>query len=138
MNYNDGYSNKPGVQGVEPLSPTFVAEDGITACTFSLDRSLRYTLPGQTDERETDLLSEDFHLLVARGLSSSGTADAIDYHNAERLVAAESVKLDSFKAVGSSSGLSYIRAHGILMILAWTASASSGMLFARYFKNSFK
>lgn len=128
----------PGVKGIEPSSVDFTSEDGTTACTFRIDGKLKYVLPSQTEEKEADLLAEDFHLLVARGKSSSDSADAISYHSSKRLVAAEPVKLDSFKALASSSGLTYIRVHGILMVLGWIASASSGMLFARYYKNAFK
>ena len=80
-------------------------------------------------DREYDLDGDTFHLLLATGGAGSASVP-LTYHQSNRGASADPVDLTSVDPVkGASNAL--VKVHGALMILAWMAAASTGMMFAR-------
>ena len=78
------------------------------------------------------LAKQSYHLLVATGQFSS----APSYHGAGRaLPSAEKVDLTRISSVGGRGDL-FIKLHGALMVVAWLACAGTGMILARYCKDT--
>ena len=67
--------------------------------------------------------------------SGSMSSNKPTFHNNERAASPEPVNLKLVQTIkATKSALPHV--HGILMIIAWIASAGSGMLIARYFKKT--
>lgn len=80
-----------------------------------------------------DLPKESYFLLLASG---SGIRPAtVDYHDIVRLASQRALKLSEVTNVAARSKL-LLRLHGAFMITAWIGTASIGILFARYFKQT--
>lgn len=94
------------------------------SCKFSAPPTFTITPPASSgaEETEYDLGAVEYHLLVARGNPSG---ENLAYHTVGRRGSGESTSLKSFKDLaGGSTGI--VRAHGIIMILAWLACAPTG------------
>ena len=76
-------------------------------------------------------LSGGKNLLVATG---SGSASSLSYHSDSKVASASPVSFGSFSAVETSSD-SMLRAHAVLMILAWMAIVPVAMMMPRYYSN---
>ena len=80
------------------------------------------------------LAEQSYHLLVATGQFSSRPS----YHGAGMaLPSAEKVDMTRISSVGGRGDL-FIKLHGALMVVAWLACAGSGMMLARYFKDTWR
>ncbi|KAF0295178.1 putative ferric-chelate reductase 1 [Amphibalanus amphitrite] len=99
--------------------------DGFLRCEFS--HAARFTV----DRRPVDLSSSDLHLMVASGPAHAGGPG---YHSVRR-ASGGPVQLQSRAAAAGQSSLLF-RLHGALMIGAWIGTASTGMLLARYYKQT--
>lgn len=128
-------TNIPGVEGVSMESLETRNEDGFKTCAFSLNEKLTAIPPDQSPVQFDLINSRHFLLLAAGSMSSSG--ELLSYHGQSKLASASSVSLKSVEPVGSAT-TAIIRAHGVLMIIAWMGSASCGMMLARYFKETWK
>ncbi|XP_037092732.1 putative ferric-chelate reductase 1 homolog [Pollicipes pollicipes] len=101
--------------------------DGFLLCEFT--HAARFSVGDET----ADLASSDLHLMV-----SSGAVDADGgprYHQTSRRVSGQPVELASARQATGDSGLLF-RVHGALMLTAWVGTASTGMLLARYYKQT--
>ncbi|KAK2706518.1 putative ferric-chelate reductase 1 homolog isoform X2 [Artemia franciscana] len=121
---NKGKNNIPySKQGAKLLSSS--VEDGYMYCKFEREQNLG------TDGVITDLAMKH-HLLLSRGAISG---DRISYHGQNKASSAEPISIASLSGVTSRSDV-LIRVHGSMMIVAWIWAASCGILFARYFKQT--
>ncbi|TRY72295.1 hypothetical protein TCAL_11262 [Tigriopus californicus] len=128
-------SNIPGVEGISLESLGTEIEDGFKTCTFTLNEQITAAPPDQSPVQFDLINSRQFLLLAAGSMSASG--ELLTYHSQNKLASAGSVALKSVEPVGSATTV-LIRVHGVLMIIAWMASASCGMMLARYFKETWK
>ena len=81
------------------------------------------------------LAEKSYHLLVATGQFSS-SAGGPSYHGAGMaLPSSEKVDMTRISSVGGRGDL-FIKLHGALMVVAWLACAGTGMILARYFKDT--
>ena len=88
--------------------------------------------PPNAQKLTLDIGSGKYHLLMASGSLSSNKPS---FHQSEFAASTEPVNLKLVQTIkATKSALPHV--HGILMIIAWIASAGSGMLIARYFKKT--
>ena len=88
--------------------------------------------PPNAEKLTLDIGSGKYHLLMASGSLSSNNPS---FHQNDRQASSEPVNLKLVQTIkATNSALPHV--HGILMIIAWIASAGSGMLIARYFKKT--
>lgn len=80
-----------------------------------------------------DLVNDKFHLLVATG--ASVRPDGVGYHDIGRVASAEPHSLAEVGQFGARSKV-LLRLHAAFMLLAWIGTASTGILLARYFKQT--
>eukprot|EP00094_Tigriopus_californicus_P009690 TCALIF_09341-PA protein Name:"Similar to CG8399 Putative ferric-chelate reductase 1 homolog (Drosophila melanogaster)" AED:0.04 eAED:0.07 QI:0/0/0/0.66/1/1/3/0/663 len=134
-NKNNAKSNVEGVTGVEFLNPSFSSENGLTKCSFEMNPKINAKLDAALNEPNfnLDLAASNFHVLLAEGAVSSSK---LTYHTT-KVASSQPVDFQSVSKVAGSTDV-LIRVHGILMVLAWMACASSGMFMARYFKETWK
>ncbi|XP_023326976.1 putative ferric-chelate reductase 1 homolog [Eurytemora carolleeae] len=78
-----------------------------------------------------DLKNEKYHILVAVGDGE------LSYHAQNKIGSGEPSALGLVQAQGSSSKV-LLKVHGLAMIAAWVGCAGTGMMIARYFKNTWK
>jgi len=97
------------------------------ACVF--ERDIQTTVNGQA----FNLDSTKYYLLLASG--SLLRENGIGYHNLGK-IASQRESLSVIKIFGEVSQIEY-KLHGILMVIAWIGTTSIGVVFARYFKQSF-
>ncbi|ALC41304.1 CG8399 [Drosophila busckii] len=83
--------------------------------------------------RSFDLRNGVYHMLVASG--SSLKENSVGYHDIGRLPSANPINLAVVQDLGGSSML-LVRLHGAFMIAAWIGTTSLGIIFARYFKQT--
>lgn len=83
--------------------------------------------------RSFDLKNGVYHMLVASG--SSLKENSVGYHDIGRLPSASPINLAVVQELGGSSQL-LVRLHGAFMIAAWIGTTSLGIIFARYFKQT--
>lgn len=134
-NKNNDKANVEGVSGVDFLNPSYTSENGLTKCSFDLNPKVNAKLDATLNEPnfELDLATSSFHVLLAEGAVSSSK---LTYHTT-KVASSQPVDFRSVSKVAGTSDV-LIRVHGILMVLAWMACASSGMFMARYFKETWK
>ena len=99
-----------------------------STCSFTLPEKLSFKKG--SDEKSLDLSNptQNF-LLLANG---KWEGDDMRYHGSSgRVPSSDPVNLKSTGSVGVQKQGWLIQAHAICMILAWMASAASGMLMAR-------
>jgi len=134
VGWNEGTSGpSPISDGINVRVNSFSNTDGGFVCSFTLDEKMKFKVPGSSDV--TFNLGEKMHLLLAYG-STSG--DNLLYHDG-KIPSAEKVDLRSTSevAAGLDSKL-FIQVHGALMSIAWIALAATGMVIARYYKQTWK
>ncbi|XP_030240233.1 putative ferric-chelate reductase 1 homolog isoform X3 [Drosophila navojoa] len=83
--------------------------------------------------RSFDLRNGAYHMLVASG--SGLKENSVGYHDIGRLPSGSPINLAVVQDVGGSSQL-LVRLHGAFMIAAWIGTTSLGIIFARYFKQT--
>ena len=110
-------------------SMTFISDNGLNICKFRLDAKLNFVVGATNQQKRVDLSGGGNHLLVAIG---AGTANRIGYHES-RAASGSPVAFDSFSAVGASDNI-LLRAHGVLMVLAWLFFVPVAAMMPRYFK----
>ncbi|XP_016985376.1 putative ferric-chelate reductase 1 homolog isoform X2 [Drosophila rhopaloa] len=101
--------------------------DGVIYCR--VQRDVVTNVKGRT----FDLRNGKYHLLVASG--SSLKENSVGYHDIGRLPSAQSINLAEVQDLGGSSKL-LVQLHGAFMIAAWIGTTSLGIIFARYFKQT--
>ena len=88
--------------------------------------------PPNAEKLTLDIGSGKYHLLLANGPLNGNNPG---YHNNQKSASTKPVNLKLAQTIkATKSALPHV--HGILMIIAWIASAGSGMLIARYFKKT--
>ena len=81
-----------------------------------------------------ELDKRKYHLLLSGGFYSS----SLTYHGPGMAQASkEKVDMKKLSSVNTSSNI-LMKAHGVLMVLAWLGCAGSGIVLARYFKDTWK
>lgn len=89
-------------------------------------------------ESTFNILNDSYYFLLARGLFSRSTQKS--YHDF-RTSSSDPIDLRVTSVASESLAeqvpVSYIRYHGSLMVISWLAIVSIGIIFARYFKESF-
>ncbi|XP_074549254.1 putative ferric-chelate reductase 1 isoform X2 [Halichoeres trimaculatus] len=96
----------------------------VISCSFTSMNTL-------STERTTGF-NKSYHLMFAYGPSNNGQ---IQFHSAT-FTSDEKINLSRPKLVGKAGWPHIIKAHGALMLIAWMAMASLGMVVARY-RNKF-
>merc|ERR1712165_571518 len=65
LSWNEGKSNKRGVQGLDLLQKISVsAVDGAKSCKFTLPNELKFTPPGGSEQKSYDIGSGKYHMLL--------------------------------------------------------------------------
>jgi len=77
------------------------------------------------------LKDSEYHILVARG------SGQLSYHAEDRTFTADPLALSRVSRVGAGSNL-LLKLHGLFMLIAWIGFAGKGIIFARYFKQTWK
>ncbi|XP_046809531.1 putative ferric-chelate reductase 1 homolog isoform X1 [Lucilia cuprina] len=80
-----------------------------------------------------DLENNKYYLLLAAG--SGLKENGVGYHNIGRLPSDKAINLADLQDLGAASTL-MLRLHGSFMIAAWIGTTSLGIIFARYFKQT--
>ena len=134
VSYNNGKSNVKDVSGLEFASQNVTKQiDGSSICEFSLPEKVKFTRNGQ--EEILDLSSQEYTLLLARGPFSN----QVGYHNIETpTISSPNQNLQLVDKVKISGKNWLVQIHAICMIFAWMSCAASGMLMARYYKNTWR
>ena len=102
----------------------------VKSCELTLPKMFDFT-PPNAEKLTIDIGSGKYHLLLASGPLNS---EDPGFHD-KMTGSSEPVNLKLVQTVkATKSALPHV--HGILMIIAWIASAGSGMLIARYFKKT--
>ncbi|KAH8285537.1 hypothetical protein KR054_010636 [Drosophila jambulina] len=101
--------------------------DGVIYCRVQRDAVT--TVQGKT----FDLRNGKYHLLVASG--SSLKENSVGYHDIGRLPSGNAINLAEVQDLSGSSKL-LVQLHGAFMIAAWIGTTSLGIIFARYFKQT--
>ncbi|XP_026835893.1 putative ferric-chelate reductase 1 homolog isoform X1 [Drosophila erecta] len=101
--------------------------DGVIYCRVQRDAVTN------VQGRTFDLRNGKYHLLVASG--SSLKENSVGYHDIGRLPSAQPINLAEVQDLSGSSRL-LIQLHGAFMIAAWIGTTSLGIIFARYFKQT--
>ncbi|XP_033155205.1 putative ferric-chelate reductase 1 homolog isoform X1 [Drosophila mauritiana] len=101
--------------------------DGVIYCRVQRDAVTN------VQGRTFDLRNGKYHLLVASG--SSLKENSVGYHDIGRLPSAQPINLAEVQDLSGSSKL-LIQLHGAFMIAAWIGTTSLGIIFARYFKQT--
>ncbi|KAH8396978.1 hypothetical protein KR215_007085 [Drosophila sulfurigaster] len=107
------------------LNASFV--DGVIYC--KVQRDAVTTVEGRT----FDLKNGAYHLLIATGKTLK--ENSVGYHDIGRLPSAQPINLAVVQDLSGSSML-LVRLHGAFMIAAWIGTTSLGIIFARYFKQT--
>lgn len=69
--------------------------------------------------------------LLAGGAYSGGPS----YHSGKKLPCSDKILLSNVGVCGAKSDI-LMRLHGLFMVVAWLGFAGTGMLFARYFRQT--
>ncbi|ESN96445.1 hypothetical protein HELRODRAFT_189243 [Helobdella robusta] len=137
---------------VSPPSDTFIMDksgeyvNGMLRCSYSQAMRNGTSTSSRRKKRaagDTIFFPGDrnYYLLYATGgIQPNANDQLLAYHNS-RFASSSALNLTDFAvtSVGSSKvSNSLIKAHGILMVIAWLMCASTGMLLPRYFKSAWK
>ncbi len=117
------------VNGIDIEDATVTDNDGKVTCGFRIKAQLVFTPPDDDRERKIDLAGQNYYLLLAKGPS---LARVFQHHGSSKLQSSDAVDFTAFTPIESGGGSGWVRAHGIMMVLAWLAAATSGILFARH------
>lgn len=100
-----------------------------------------------------DLVNNKYYLLLASGTGLKGTfanvysssllaimffclaENGVGYHDIGRIPSDKAINLAELADLGAASKL-LLRLHGCFMIAAWIGTTSLGIIFARYFKQT--
>ena len=89
----------------------------------------------ETSKEVTFDVTEKLFILLAHGTI---TGEKINIH-AERIASNGKIDLKSKSAVSAAANLEYLlQVHGALMVFAWISMASTGMVMARYYKQTWR
>ncbi|KAK2150640.1 hypothetical protein LSH36_397g02007 [Paralvinella palmiformis] len=106
--------------------------EGVLTCRFA-----RYVNPPPDVAKDEKVfgLNRDYHIFLAKGPVKNGMKG---YHGNSKIVSGVKVNMATGELVniGGTSGYPLIKAHGILMILAWMVCASFAALMPRYCKKA--
>ncbi|CAM4749259.1 unnamed protein product [Rotaria magnacalcarata] len=125
-------SNLGGIFQVNSLS----FNNGIIYCEFSLSN---FTVPaGRRRKRSVTLLSQStpYQILVAVG-PLAGSNSLVQH--SWTTVLSQTMQLDQSGTISlaiSGGSVNLLRAHGIIMLFTWMLLVSTGIIIARYFKQS--
>ncbi|XP_052265958.1 uncharacterized protein LOC127868334 isoform X2 [Dreissena polymorpha] len=136
--YNKGRSNSRleqpqfGLTGV-----TTSSKDGVITCTFKRKKVAPSTnrRKRRAAERSTTFfdLNDDFTLFYAYGSASEGF---LMKHSVTPLVSDQVADFQAIQEIGgTSTKITLIKVHGILMVIAWMLLASFGIFSARFYKD---
>ena len=136
--WNTGHSNLPMVERVGQLRLVQGSlVDGELYCRLTLDNYLtgRPPLPGaETFHLSLDL--ESHHLLLAGGRAPALPPGSLTYHGPRLAQASsEKVQLSRLSHVHIKRDL-LLKCHGVVMVIAWLGCAGSGIILARYYKET--
>lgn len=101
--------------------------DGVIHC--KIERQAQTTVRG----KRFDLINDQYNLLLATGEGLK--ENSVGYHSIAKLASAQKQSLADIAEFKGASVL-LLRIHGALMLTAWIGTASLGILFARYFKQT--
>jgi len=134
--WNKGKDNIDGVTGVTVADAKVKTFDSVTNCIFTVDETLKPILPTSSGDsgQKFDLAASKYYILMATGPISDGI---LSYHSM-KTQSSDPINLKSASLVAGAQVGWIIQAHGCLMIFAWLTFASSGMLMARYYKQTWK
>ena len=134
--WNEGKDNLNGVTGLNIGNVDVKTVNSITTCSFTVDETLNPVLSpaSQVSSQMFDLATSKYFILMASGPTSNGI---LTYHSM-KTQSSTPIDLTSASLVAGTSSAWAIQVHGLLMIFAWLACASSGMLMARYYKQTWK
>merc|ERR1712018_533334 len=92
LSWNEGKSNKRGVQGLDLLQKISVtAVDGAKSCDFTLPNELKFTPPGGSEQKSYDIGSGKYHMLLSIGPFASSSGN-LNYHD-DKVVSAKPLNL---------------------------------------------
>ncbi|XP_075165907.1 putative ferric-chelate reductase 1 homolog isoform X2 [Haematobia irritans] len=87
----------------------------------------------QVPDRTFDLINNKYYLLLAAGTGLK--ENSVGYHDIGRIPSDKAINLAELADLGGASKL-LLRLHGCFMIAAWIGTTSLGIIFARYFKQT--
>jgi len=99
---------------------------------FTVPDKFSFT-PGGGSEVTIDATSKTYHLLLATGPQSS----KLSYHES-RLPSGAPADLTSATLLKGADRDYLIQIHGLLMVIAWLACSATGMVVARYYKETWR
>lgn len=102
-------------------------QNGNTYCKFESSLTLVSAAIGLT----ADMKSTNYYLLLARGDGE------LSYHSKDRSFTGEPVALAQVSRAESGSNV-LLKVHGLSMLSAWIGCAGTGIIIARYFKQTWK
>uniref|UniRef100_A0A1A9WDX6 Ferric-chelate reductase 1 homolog n=1 Tax=Glossina brevipalpis TaxID=37001 RepID=A0A1A9WDX6_9MUSC len=82
---------------------------------------------------EFDLVNKKYFLLLASGKSLKDTG--VGYHDIARSPSSKAINLAELQSLSAASPI-LLRLHGAFMVIAWIGTTSLGIIFARYFKQT--
>ena len=129
-NKDSGKDNEPDATGLTMSNQDVSTENGVLSCKFSVPATFTITPPASgASDVNFDLSANSYHLLVARGNVRDGSEN-VAYHNVDRQGSDEPISLKSFAKVAPTSN-ALVKAHGIIMLIAWMACAATGEIRGR-------
>ncbi|XP_073846110.1 putative ferric-chelate reductase 1 homolog isoform X2 [Musca autumnalis] len=87
----------------------------------------------QVGNKVFDLINNKYYLLLAAGTGLK--ENGVGYHDIGRIPSDKAINLAELADLGGASKL-LLRLHGCFMIAAWIGTTSLGIIFARYFKQT--
>jgi len=126
MSFNSGKSNTRLREPMSGLSDVQMRYgDGSLYCKFT--RESPFSLQNMVFD-----LNEPHYLLLARGQAFDG---GITYHDRSRSLSDAPVNLAQVGLIGANKNVG-VKVHGAMMVAAWVCAASMGILFARYYRQT--
>lgn len=131
--WNSGKNNRDGLTGVTFTDTDIKTVNQVTTCDFILPDSFNVVPPGG-QSTTFNLAGTEYHLLLATGNTDNSN---LVYHGPGNKVSSGApIDLKASSLVQAAGEGWLVQVHGCLMVLAWLASAASGMLMARYYKKT--
>jgi len=107
-------------------------KDGNMYCQFESGMSFTAGVRRKKRSIEVQITDRKYHIHIARGTG------ALSYHSQDRQSTEEPSSLNVvYGSFGAGSNL-LLKLHGICMIAAWIGCVGTGIIFARYFKTTWK
>ena len=133
-NQASGKNNWLGVSGVNVIGISVILENGVSTCKFSIPETMVIKTPNGDNATQYQLSETKYHLLIATG--QLGPDGSLTQHD-QKQASADPVDLTKFEKVKAAGNI-LLKLHGALMVVAWMGSASCGMFFARYLKETWR